>query len=430
MKIKTISLNNFKCFELLELQLDGRFNVIIGDNAAGKTSILDAISFALGTFFIGVRKVTGDSAIEIRTLRQQEKRKVLTETSLHIQLPFKVELCHTLQDAEYRWSRETDKVTGGSTSYKNANAMIKHAERLCKNIYEANDNTTLPLIAYYGTARLFSDKSLRNRAPRATARTEGYAAALDPDVLQERFISWFADYEDSILKFGREKSLYHAFVNTITTLVPNWEKIHYSWTHNTILGCMADGAWTSFDMLSSGYRSIIRLAADIAYRAIKLNPHLRENAVLQTEGVVLIDEIDMHLHPSWQREIVQLLKDAFPRIQFIVTTHSPFIIQSIHSQELIKLSASQVENTSDNTNMKGLEDIVVDEMGVEDVRRSKRFLEYQRLAERYFLLLNTEQATEQQKEALKYELDNIELEFMDNPVLAYLLKTERKLKGS
>ncbi|NDL62568.1 AAA family ATPase [Acerihabitans arboris] len=430
MKIKTISLNNFKCFELLELEFNERFNVIIGDNATGKTSILDAISFALGTFFIGVRKVTGDSAIEIRTLRQHEKRKVLTENALHIQLPFKVALCHTLQDKEYRWTRETDKVTGGSTSYKDANAMIKHAERLCKNIYEANDNTTLPLIAYYGTARLFSDTSQRHRLSRATARTEGYAAALDPHVLQERFISWFADYEDSILKFAREKSLYDAFVNTITTLVPNWQKIHYSWTHNTILGYMADGTWTSFDMLSSGYRSIIRLSADIAYRAIKLNPHLRENAVLLTEGVVLIDELDMHLHPSWQRDVVQLLKDAFPRIQFIATTHSPFIIQSMQSHELIKLAECRVESTSDNTNMKGLEDIVADEMDVGDVRRSKRFLAYQRLAERYFSLLNSDTVSEASKTAAKQALDNIETEFMDNPVLAYLLATERKLKGS
>lgn len=430
MKITAISLTNFKCFELLELQLDGRFNVIIGDNATGKTSILDAISFALGTFFIGVRKVTGDSAIDIRTLRQQEKRKVLTENGVHYQLPFKVGLCHTLQDKEYCWARATDKITGGSTSYKEANVMIKHVERLCKNIYEANDTTTLPLVAYYGTARLFSDKSPRGSAARATARTEGYAAALDPNSLQERFVSWFADYEDSILKFAREKSLYLAFVNTITTLVPTWEKIHYSWSHNAILGRMADGTWTSFDMLSSGYRSIVRLAADIAYRAIKLNPHLRENAVSHTEGVVLIDELDMHLHPSWQRDVVQLLKDAFPCIQFIVTTHSPFIIQSMQSHELIKLVGNGVESTSDNTDMKGLEDIVADEMDVGDVRRSKKYLQYQRLAEQYFLLMNSEGTTDEQIKNVKYQLDNIELEFMDNPILAYLLTTERKLKGS
>lgn len=429
MKIKHISLKNFKCFELLELQLDERFNVIIGDNATGKTSILDAIAFALGTFFIGVRKVTGDSAMDIRTLRQQDKRKVLTENALHYQLPFNVTLCHTLQEKEYCWSRSTDKIAGGATTYKDANAMIKHVERLCKNIYEADDKTTLPLIAYYGTARLFSDKTPRSRTSRATARTEGYAAALDPDTLRERFVSWFAEYEDSILKFGREKSLYLAFVNTITTLVPDWEKIHYSWAHNAILGRMADDVWTSFDMLSSGYRSIVRLAADIAYRAIKLNPHLRENAVLHTEGVVLVDELDMHLHPSWQRDIVQLLKDAFPRIQFIVTTHSPFIIQSMQSHELVKLAGSGVESTSINLNMKGLEDIVADEMDIGDVRRSKKFLEYQRLAALYFSLLNRDGPAGEQVKNIKHRLDDIEVEFIDNPVLAYLLTTERKLKG-
>ncbi|WP_413738652.1 AAA family ATPase [Sodalis sp. RH21] len=429
MKILTMSLCNFKCFESLDLKLNEHFNVIIGDNATGKTSILDAISFALGTFLIGVRKVTGDSAIEIRTLKQQEKRKILTEHVLNYQLPFNVKLRHTLQGVEYCWARETNKVTGGATSFKDANDMIKHAERLCKNIYEANDQTTLPLIAYYGTARLFSDKSQRSRASRATARTEGYAAALDPQCLQEHFVSWFADYEDSILKFAKEKSLYTAFTHTITTMVPDWEKIHYSWAHNCILGKMENGTWTPFDMLSSGYRSIVRLAADIAYRAIKLNPHLRERAVLATEGVVLIDELDMHLHPSWQREIVRLFKTAFPRIQFIVTTHSPFIIQSVQNHELIKLAECRLENTAGNTNMKGLEDIVADEMDVEDVRRSRRFVEYQQLAERYFSLLENPNHAPEQIGAIKHALDNIELEFMDNPVLALLLTTERKLKG-
>jgi predicted ATP-binding protein involved in virulence len=79
------------------------------------------------------------------------------------------------------------------------------------------------------------------------------------------------------------------------------------------------------------------MAADIAYRCIQLNPHLGENAVTDTPGVVLIDELDLHLHPNWQRHVVADLKNAFPNIQFVATTHSPFIVQSLEADELINL---------------------------------------------------------------------------------------------
>lgn len=79
------------------------------------------------------------------------------------------------------------------------------------------------------------------------------------------------------------------------------------------------------------------MAADLAYRCLKLNPHLGDNALKETPGLVLIDEIDLHLHPNWQRRIVSDLKSAFPKIQFVATTHSPFIVQSLKSNEVWNL---------------------------------------------------------------------------------------------
>ena len=124
-----------------------------------------------------------------------------------------------------------------------------------------------------------------------------------------------------------------------------------------MLGQLENGEWIPYGILSSGYKGIVRLVADIAYRAIKLNPHLGENAVVQTQGEVLIDEIDMHLHPKWQKTIVADLKRTFPGIQFIVTSHSPFIIQSLQSDEAINLNGE----VSDNPSVKSIEDIAEDE---------------------------------------------------------------------
>ncbi|MGH9765374.1 MAG: AAA family ATPase, partial [Blastocatellia bacterium] len=105
-----------------------------------------------------------------------------------------------------------------------------------------------------------------------------------------------------------------------------------------------------FNNLSDGQRSMLALVGDIAQKAVTLNPHLGPNALEETPGAVLIDELDLHLHPKWQRRIVEDLRRTFPKIQFVATTHSPFLIQSLRSgEELIMLDGqptAQLANKS------------------------------------------------------------------------------------
>ena len=95
-------------------------------------------------------------------------------------------------------------------------------------------------------------------------------------------------------------------------------------------------------MLSSGFRNLLGMVFDIAYRMAVLNPDLLENVVEMTPGIVLIDEIDLHLHPRWQWKIIDALKNTFPRVQFIVTTHSPVIIASCKEEKLITLQLEDI----------------------------------------------------------------------------------------
>lgn len=86
--------------------------------------------------------------------------------------------------------------------------------------------------------------------------------------------------------------------------------------------------------LSDGSKSIIAMVADIAYRMAVLNPHLLDKVTSETDGVVLIDEIDLHLHPSWQRKIIHALHKTFPKVQFILTTHSPTILTNVPKENI------------------------------------------------------------------------------------------------
>jgi len=202
-------------------------------------------------------------------------------------------------------------------------------------------------------------------------------------------------------------------------MIPEWQNVHFNWQVNDMLGQLENGEWMPFEMLSDGYKNIVRLSADIAYRAIKLNPHLGENAVKETEGVVLIDEIDMHLHPNWQKTVISDLKRTFPKIQFIVTTHSPFIVQSLRADEIINLDENEL---SKDPEILSLEENAL-YMGVQD-SKSDKFFRKGKIAEEYLDLLNTKN----NDEALLAKLDELLSEFGDDPVFIAKLKLERLAK--
>lgn len=418
MKINTLYIRNFKGFKQEEFSFDPNMSVLIGDNGSGKTSVLDALSFVLGTFFLGI------DGVPSRPLKEYEKRRlILSPESIEIQLPFAIDVEHTLAGESYYWSRETNKKAGGATSYKNANDLIDMAKAYAQGVRNG-DNVDLPLIAYYGTARLAREHHQKLAYKKQGSRLDGYYGALDPSSFRRKFLEWFKTFEDSKLKFDKDDTLYKAFTDVITSMVPGWTKIHFSWDADDMLGQLDNGEWMAFAMLSDGYQNVIRLAADIAYRAITLNPHLGKNAVIDTEGVVLVDEIDMHLHPSWQKTIIADLKKTFPKIQFIVTTHSPFIVQSLRAEELINLDLK----TGESPQAKSIEDIAETEMHVTDVRRSQRFLEMQALATDYFDLIEQGKTAQNDAETknIKAQLDAIELEFSDDPVYVALMQAERK----
>ena len=91
----------------------------------------------------------------------------------------------------------------------------------------------------------------------------------------------------------------------------------------------------AFDQLSGGYRIVLALAADLARRMAQGNPHL--DNPLESEAIVLIDEVDLHLHPSWQQRILDDLTRTFPNAQFIVSTHSPQVLTTVRQEHIVEL---------------------------------------------------------------------------------------------
>ncbi|MBS4050842.1 MAG: AAA family ATPase [Methylomonas sp.] len=181
-----------------------------------------------------------------------------------------------------------------------------------------------------------------------------------------------------------------------------------------------------FHLLSDGYRNMIGMVADIAYRMATLNPQLEADVIKQTEGIVLIDEIDLHLHPKWQREVVGRLLKTFPKVQFVASSHSPFIIQSLYGREdcllwdLEKAQPLAIDS-------KSIEDIAENQQGVEIPQQSQRFLAMEKAAEEYYQVLKQiSPANEEEKQHLKQRLDELLLPYSDDPAFQAFLKMERQ----
>jgi predicted ATP-binding protein involved in virulence len=428
MKINNIHIENFKGIEKSNFEFNQSFNVLIGENGVGKSSILDAVSIGLGTFLMNTTASFGLRGSRSRPLLKEEiRRKIYSDHNIeYSNVVLSGTFCVESVDTCITWKRE-QRIGSNNLSVKHANQLKNYGRNILERL-ETNEN--LPLIAYHTTGRLWGQMFEKVKAKtieyeKTGSRLDGYYACLDPRSIEQKFLNWFKTYEDAILKFDQNKTLYFAFKNAITSMVSDWQDIHFHWGLDDLLGKNENGEWTSFRNFSDGYKGIISLAADLAYRAIKLNPHLGERAVLDTEGIVLIDEIDMHLHPNWQQRIVDDLKRTFPNIQFIVTTHSPFVIQSLRAEEVINLDGSIV---NENPFTKSIEEIAEDEMDVQNVPRSAQFTKYQNIASQYFDLIEKGKNSKDDKETaeLKEQLDKLELEFNDDPVYVALMQAERK----
>jgi predicted ATP-binding protein involved in virulence len=405
MKINSIYIKNFKGIDDKAFRLNPHFTVFIGDNATGKTSILDALAVCLGSFFIEL-----GIGINTRTIQDHEVRTINTNGQARPQLPVSITADGIVHDQELTWKRE---ILKQKTTSKDAKIVSQFAQRLMLQSRQG-ENVVFPAFAYHGTGRLWAEHEKVGFQKQEEGIKMAYNNCLSAKSSSREFLEWYKTQEDSIAKFDQpsDKAQLTAFKTTILSLIPDkrWQDMAFDRKQEELVGVFTDAAGQkhklAFRQLSDGFRNIIGLAADIAYRCIQLNPHLGEKAVAETPGIVLIDELDLHLHPNWQRHVVADLKRAFPNIQFVATTHSPFIVQSLDASELINLDRISDINPSSLT----IDEVSTQVMGVEDVRGTENF-EQEKLSKSYLNLLeNPDQV----------ELNEIENQISDPAVRAFL----------
>ncbi|MEG1544423.1 MAG: AAA family ATPase, partial [Tannerellaceae bacterium] len=201
--------------------------------------------------------------------------------------------------------------------------------------------TTIPLIAYYSTDRFKKEKKDVGVEPDAS-RLRGYYNALDPLTNIKFFLDLYFTETLSELQNKKESMMLRSVNMAVMECIDNCESIKFDIKKNELIFTIKDTLEkTPFHMLSDGVRTMLAMVMEIAFRCYILNPHLKEQASKETTGVVLIDEIDLHLHPAWQKKVLRDLRIAFPSIQFIVTTHAPLVLGSVKDGKIISIKDNQ-----------------------------------------------------------------------------------------
>ena len=355
MIIEELRLANYRNFENLHVDLDDKLTVLVGDNGAGKTSILEALAVSLGSLFLNIDN------IPTRSIKATDARIVEVEDmGYESQYPVEVWTRGEVDGRDMSWMRALQGA-GGSTTYKEARSMYDMSKELQDRIRKGDSTLRLPIVAYYGTGRLWDNHKEKKGDIDWKSRTDGYRDSLDGTANLKLMNKWFST--NTVDKYQRLESglpvlpYLDTVLNAMAICIEGISGYHdvkviYELKSESFSAiytdCNGKRIKLSLASMSAGYKNTMSLIADIAYRMAVLNPQLGDD-ILSSPGVVLIDEVDLHLHPMWQSRILSDLRRIFPNVQFIVSTHAPKVINSVLKKNIRIVSDTAAENVDEET---------------------------------------------------------------------------------
>jgi predicted ATP-binding protein involved in virulence len=329
-KLKNVSLENFRSKASSCLELGSRLTLLIGENGTGKTTFLDAIAIALGEILTYLPEVKGINFKTRGDIHQQDGK------------PAPYTRIKVVASTGVGWDRMQKRDKSKRTAMQiKAGLGVKQLHRYLQESildpWNLDLPFQLPVIVQYGVKRAWLDYSPVSRRgfPKDHSRFESLADALNSTSRFRSALNWFYNKENEESRLKQERRDFDATLpelnavrRCITTLFPNLSNPRF--TLNPLRFVVSqDGEELEIDQLSDGYKTMLGLAIDLSWRMAGANPHLEDP--LAAEAIVMIDEVDLHLHPAWQQRVVSDLLRCFPNTQFILTTHSSVVVEGINN---------------------------------------------------------------------------------------------------
>lgn len=381
MYLDAVSIKNYRCFEQLDISLHDRLTLFVGRNGVGKSAVLDAIAVAASTFLCGI-----EGAVSRTIVKDDAKYNFYElEGIIDSQHQFPVVItghggCYT--ECNIEWSRSLNSAEG-KTTIKDAQEIVKCAEQMQNRIMEGDSDVILPVLSFYSTGRLYAQKKEKRNLQTLQKfnRQVGYLDCMAAESNEKMMLNWFEKMTMKSLQNQQktgiaEKTVQLRIVEQAICrcfeAVSGYSNAALSFdldTHRIMVEYSSESGEKcrfALDEMSDGYKNTLSMIGDIAYRMAVLNPQLGEEILKKTPGIVLIDEIDLHLHPEWQQTILRDLQNVFPKVQFIVTSHAPAVINSVPRENIRILDKGKVYQPQQQTYGRDVNSILREVMQVED----------------------------------------------------------------
>ena len=330
MIVTKINIVGLRVFELAELSFQPGMNLIVGVNGVGKSTVLDALRFCLSriipemTVSRNQKVPITDDDIRFGADVMQLSCDFLEENQEYNYIIHKPRFDTaevTRIDTDEKKVVSTPDIEGGSQPF------VEDAQRF-------RNRNNQPVVLFFSTRRSFTVDQKPSNPQSGQAAAYQDAFSINRDFNIREIANWLKAQE----ALGEESPVIKKTVGTIQqavrTFMPGYDHLHVddSGGYNRLM--LNKGAETLYvKQLSDGERGVLSIVIEIARRLAIANPEL-ENPCQEGKGIILIDELDLHLHPRWQRKIVDNLTRTFPECQFIVSTHSPQIIPTVEPEQV------------------------------------------------------------------------------------------------
>jgi len=389
MKLAKIDITYFRCFESLAVKLHPDINIIVGANGAGKSSILDAIAVALyevvsanGGGGKSQRKMQG--ALLLPTDIYIDDPSVLdlfASSKSFVQVGAGVKNYYPVEDftgktpggneALLEWTELIEYRLPATFIYENSKServseLHRYIQALWRELAKSPQALIpLPVVAYYrATRRLGGMPELGDIFKLDLSRDKAFVNALDSAANFTPMCQWFYLRENA--EFRANVNVQNGDSNEFTDLravrqalkltIEGLERIYFDGSPPRLMVEIREfnGSLRAFELaqLCDGYRNLLALVLDFARRLAQANPNWPNP--LEAPGILLIDEIELHLHPRWQQKVIPALRTAFPNTQLIVSTHSPAVLTTVHRENILLLGADhQIEQIPEDVGTYG-----------------------------------------------------------------------------
>lgn len=329
MKLQNLTLENFRACERLSLEPGERLTVLLGNNGSGKTSVLDGIAIGLGAVLTHLPSVSGISFSKTGDILQKGNQ-LAPYTRIGM-----------AAEGDVQWDRmlRRDKSKGTARAIPTPTGLKQLEAYLDKEVIDrlnVGAEYQLPMVAYYGVSRAVLEVPLRRKGfPKTHTRLEALDQALEAQSSFKSAFIWFYNKENEEHRLQKEQRSFDvtlkeldAVRKAIGQVFPDISNPHIE-VNPLRFAVTIGGETLDLMQLSDGYKTLLGLVIDLSMRMGLANPHLDDP--LSAEAIVMIDEVDLHLHPSWQQRVLSDLLRTFSNTQFILTTHSPFVVEALNN---------------------------------------------------------------------------------------------------